>query len=235
MTKPVELRLPEIEKSDAMTTQDYVYRRLHNAIMVGAIPPATSLTFRGLAASLDLSPTPVREAIRRLSSEHAVEVQGNRRLVIPEMTAGRFEELVQLRIALEVHAAERSLPYVSDIVIEKMKALDDEMDQMVKDKSFDRLTCLNYEFHSILYTLNPDQAVMPLIQSVWLQLGPFQRQVVNDLESFYFVDRHKEILTALRSRDLAALVVGIESDIRDGMAREGRRLLLKQPRNSAAS
>ena len=40
------------------------------------------------------------EALRRLSSENAIRVLGNRRLRVPEMTAGRFEELVQLRITL---------------------------------------------------------------------------------------------------------------------------------------
>lgn len=219
------LSLPEAEECKGCTTQEYVYRRLHNAIMVGAIPPATSLTFRGLAASLELSPTPVREAIRRLSSEHAVETLGNRRLVIPKMTKGRFEELSLLRINLETHAAKRSLPYVSDIVIDEMRDVDDEMDAAIKERDFDRLIRLNYQFHSILYALNRDQVVMPLIQSVWLQLGPFQRQVIEGIKDYYFVDRHKEILAALRLRDPAALVTGIESDIHDGSVRNGRALL----------
>lgn len=218
-------RLPEVADCKGRTTQEYVYHRLHNAIMVGAIPPETSLTFRGLAASLDLSPTPIREAIRRLSSEHAVETLGNRRLVIPKMTKGRFEELSLLRMNLETHAAKRSLPYVSDIVIDEMRVIDDEMDETINNGDFDRLIRLNYRFHTILYALNPDQVVMPLIESVWLQLGPFQRQVIEGVKDYYFVDRHKEILAALRLRDADALATGIERDIHDGMVRNGRVLL----------
>ena len=63
--------------------------------------------------------------MRRLSTENAIEVLGNRRLRIPEMTLGRFEELVQLRIVLEIHAAERAVPYISDIIIENLRDLDD--------------------------------------------------------------------------------------------------------------
>ena len=225
MSNAPALDLPEVEGHESRTTQEYVYHRLHNAIMVGAIPPATSLTFRGLAASLELSPTPVREAIRRLSSEHAVETLGNRRLVIPQMTTGRFEELSLLRIHLETHAAKRSLPYVSDIVIDKMRVFDDEMDESIKNRDFDRLIKLNYMFHTTLYVLNPDQVVMPLIQSVWLQLGPFQRKVIEGVKDYYFVDRHKEILAALRLRDSDALATGIERDIHDGTVRNGRVLL----------
>lgn len=225
MSSTPALSLPEAEDCKGRTNQEYVYHRLHNAIMVGAIPPATSLTFRGLAASLGLSPTPIREAIRRLSSEHAVETLGNRRLVIPKMTKGRFEELCLLRLQLETHAAKRSLPYVSDIVIDEMRVIDDEMDDAIKNKDFNRLIRLNYQFHTTLYALNPDQVVMPLIQSVWLQLGPFQRQVIEGLKDYYFVDRHKEILAALRLRDADALVGGIERDIHDGTVRSGRVLL----------
>ena len=41
--------LPEIPRSAMMTTQEYAYLRLRNAVMIGALPPGTALTFRGLA------------------------------------------------------------------------------------------------------------------------------------------------------------------------------------------
>ncbi len=208
-----------------MTTQDYAYARLRNAIMLGAIAPGTALTFRGLAQDLDLSPTPIREAVRRLSSENAIEVLGNRRLMVPQMSAGRFEELVQLRIVLETFAAERAFPYISEVHIETMTALDDRMDAAIDASDLDALTWMNQEFHTLLYRLNPDQAVMPLIESVWLQLGPFRRQVLEDLETITTVDRHKEMLAALRARDVLALCTAIESDIRDGSIRSGRKML----------
>ncbi|KIO47727.1 GntR family transcriptional regulator, partial [Nitrosospira sp. NpAV] len=77
------------------------------------------LTMRGLADCLGLSPTPVREAVRRLSSEHAIQIKDNRRMTVPLMTLDRFEELVALRVAIEVHTAKRALPYMSDVIIEK--------------------------------------------------------------------------------------------------------------------
>ncbi|WBL33208.1 GntR family transcriptional regulator [Sinirhodobacter sp. HNIBRBA609] len=208
-----------------MTTQDYAYYRLRNAVMVGALRPGTALTFRGLAEQFQLSPTPIREAVRRLSTENAIEVLGNRRLRVPEMTLGRFEELVQLRIALEIHAAERAMPYISDIVIENLKELDDQMDSAIAKRDLDALTRMNQDFHKRLYCLNPDQAVMPLIESIWLQLGPFQRQVIENIDSINVVDRHKEMLAAMRARDVIALCDAIESDIRDGSIRSGRQML----------
>ena len=223
MSKPV---LPEIPRDGAMTTQEYAYLRLRNAVMVGAFPPGTGLTFRGLAERLSLSPTPIREALRRLSSENAIKVLGNRRLRVPEMTPGRFEELVELRIALEIHAARRAFPYISDITIAQLTELDDRMDKALAGRDLDALTPMNQEFHKTLYSQNPDQATIPLIESVWLQLGPFQRQVIEHIDDFASADHHKEMLAAMHDRDLPALCAAIERDVHDGSIRAGRRMLL---------
>ncbi|MDQ7774902.1 MAG: GntR family transcriptional regulator [Paracoccus aminovorans] len=216
MTQP---ELPEIPHDAAMTTQEYAYLRLRNAVMLGALPPGTALTFRGLAARLGLSPTPIREAVRRLSSESAIEVLGNRRLRIPEMTPGRFEELLRLRIALETHAAARAFPWLSDMAIAGLVQIDDRMDAALDARDLDGLTRLNQQFHKQLYGLNPDQAAIPLIESVWLQLGPFQRRAIEHLALLAPPDRHKEMLAAMRARDLDGLCAAIRRDVEDGQAR----------------
>lgn len=225
MSKKPEFSIPETPSESDCTTQQYVYERLRHAIMVGAIEPGTALTMRGLAEAMELSPTPVREAVRRLSSENAILINENRRISIPLMTPERFEELIALRLSLEVHAARRALPHVSDIRIGEMKLVDDEMDRAIVKSDLDRLTTLNHRFHRTLYTVNPDQVSLPLIESVWLQIGPFQRQVLELIDQFHEVDRHKEILSALESRDVAALAQATRQDIRESILRAGRKLL----------
>lgn len=222
--------LPEIEIGDGFTTQEYAYARLRNAIMVGTVPPGTALTMRGLASYLDLSPTPIREAIRRLSSERAVAILGNRRIIVPLMELGRFDELIKLRVAMEIHAGRCALPYISDVIVEKLRAIDADMDRSMASRDFDLLTDLNRRFHTTLYETNPHQAVVPLLESIWLQLGPFQRQIVTEVTEYYLVDRHKEILAALETRNEVSLSIAIEADIRDGIERSGREALLSAQR-----
>lgn len=225
MMKDEPLSLPDVPPDRSATTQGHVYERLRNAIMLGAIPPGTSLTMRGLAGLLGVSPTPVREAVRRLSSENAIQIKDNGRMTVPLMTLERFEELVALRVTIEVHSARRALPYVSDILIRKMTEIDEQMDYHVVRQDLDRLTLLNQTFHRTLYTANPAQASMPVVESIWLQLGPFQRQVITRVAEYYQIDRHKEILAALMNRNSAALERAIANDITDGVLRSGRSLL----------
>ncbi len=229
MADNTEFSIPQVKRHGQMTAHEYAYARLHNGLMVGAIGPGTALKIRALAEYFGISPTPVREALRRLSSESALEVLGNRRIIVPRITPGRFEELVLLRIELECLAATRALPYVSDILIARMGEVDGRMDDAVRVQEFDTLTVLNHEFHELLYLANPHQGVMPLIKSVWLQLGPFQRQIMDRVIGYYLVDHHKEILGALGARNATALCRAIRADIEDGVGRAGDEVLNAAP------
>ena len=213
------LILPELEKPHKMTAQEYAYQRLRNAIMVGSIAPGVPVTIRGLAQIMSLSPTPVREALRRLSSQNALMVLENRRIVVPHMTKERFHELVSLRSALECYASERALPFISESLIDEIERLDHMMDEEVKSDNLDRLVALNQQFHTRLFCANPNQISMPMIESVWLQLGPFMRIALDHMGTFYKVDRHKQVIASLRARDLDGFKTAINADIHDAVGR----------------
>ena len=217
--------IPALTLPPGTSDHEEVYQRLRAAIMIGVFAPDTTLTLRGLADTLGCSQTPVREAVRRLSSEHAIEVLENRRMRIPAMTPQRFEEILSLRITVEVYAARRALPYVSEVAIADMAELDRACDAAIAAGDQTGLTVNNQAFHRRLYTVNPHQTAMPVIESIWLQLGPFQRQVVDQGLKYYVQDRHRQILDALRRRDSAALGDAILADINDGIAISGRRFL----------
>jgi DNA-binding GntR family transcriptional regulator len=160
----------------------------------------------------------VREALHRLACEGAVEVKNNRRVIVPVMTVEKFTELCDLRILLETHAAEGALPYITGADIDALEQLDARIDAAVKQDDTDHISLYNQAFHRHLYSANPFQISVPLIESLWLQLGPFSRIAIDKLEKAYLVDRHAEALDALRNRNLFGLRRAIEADIRDGIA-----------------
>ncbi len=200
-----------------MRTHEYVYQHLRAMIMVGSIAPGVALTIRGLAESFSMSPTPVREALRRLSSEGALQVLDNRRIMVPQMTPERFEEIIVLRIELESHAAVRACAFLSDRQIDDLVAVDAGIDVAIAAGNREKALLLNQQFHRMLYSANPDQVVMPMIESIWLQLGPFLGVAMDHVRELYTTDRHAEAIAALRKRDEAALKQAIAADIRDGV------------------
>ncbi len=88
-------------REDSQPVHEWVYLALCDSILAGEFVPGVGVTLRGIAASLDVSPMPVREAIRRLAAEGALEVHDNRRVSVARMNQKRFDELSLARLAIE--------------------------------------------------------------------------------------------------------------------------------------
>lgn len=221
MDKKSPIKITLTERDESVTITQWVYQTLRNAVMYGEILPGRVLTIRELAGILDVSPMPVREALRQLAAENALEIQGNRRVMVPKMTAMKFNELCEARIAIESHAAARALPYIDNDRLEQLRSLDSMIDQAQEEDNLDQISILNQNFHRALYTANPHQVTLPLIESLWLQLGPFMRMATSELEEHYLVDRHNEAMSAIEKKDAYALQMAIAADIREGIAFAG--------------
>ncbi|MGC4932224.1 GntR family transcriptional regulator [Gordonia sp. DT30] len=109
--------LPDSDPTDSAAViplGERAYLEIREQIATGRIVPAQRLTERSLALSLGMSPTPVREALRRLEQEGLVEKTGPRTLVVVEHSAEALAELqsaeVAIRGVLAGFAAEKATP-----------------------------------------------------------------------------------------------------------------------------
>lgn len=204
-----------MKQIEGETSQQWVCRALRFAIASGQIQPGDALTIRGIGALLNVSATPVREALKQLTSEGSLELKPNRRIMVPELTASIASELIELRIHLEIHAAERAFPYINKEHIERLKQINEKQNKAFEKQDLSTIILGNQDFHREIYMAHPDPVSMPLIERVWQQIGPLQRLAMSTLEDSYNVDHHIEIIHALGGRNLYGLRVAIEADIRD--------------------
>lgn len=206
-------------RPDHLTLQEQVYQRLRLDIMTGRFIPGKSVTIRGLAEELGTSPMPVREALRRLVAERALELLPNRRVAVPEMTAEKYRELADARVALEPLAARRALGHLDGKMLERLRFIDSEVDEGIRLDDVELYLRKNMEFHFTLYRAGTSQVIMPLIESLWLQMGPFlylaqKRKGLGTVE-----DQHHAALRAVEAGDEDALSEAIRLDILDGVNR----------------
>lgn len=87
---------------------DIVYRRIHQAITKRELEPGTMLTEQGLADQLNVSKTPVREALLRLRQVGLIEPDGKRGLRVVKLTLDGLRQVLEVREALEVFVAARA-------------------------------------------------------------------------------------------------------------------------------
>jgi len=196
---------------------DRVYRRLRDALITGRIVPGRAVTLRGLAQSLGVSPMPVREAIRRVSAEGGLVVGANRRVWVPDMDADRFDELVRTRTLLEPEAAVRALPHIDEARLDRLRAIDESIDTALAVGDVEGYMTGNHAFHFEIYAAAPSRVMVPLIESLWLQFGPFMRSVYGRLGTKVLVDHHVHAVDAIAARDAGRLAEAIRADILDGM------------------
>lgn len=194
-----------------------VYQTLREQLIIGNLHPGRSMSLRGISEMLGIGVMPCREAIRRLAAENALEVQQNRRVCVPRLTVSRFEELMSARLALEPLCARRALASIDADRLERMIAHDDVMNRNYSSGSADIYMLANYKFHFELYRAGGSDVLVPLLESVWVQFGPFMRTIYDVVEGAAIIDKHKMAIDAIRRGDGEALRVAIEADILDGM------------------
>ncbi|MBL8574205.1 MAG: GntR family transcriptional regulator [Hyphomicrobiaceae bacterium] len=215
----VRARKPKDDPADAAATplHDRVYQQLRTALITGRIVPGRAVTLRGIAAELAVSPMPVREALRRLAAERALEIRSTRRVGVPRMTPHRFAELVTARRLLEPEAAVNALAFIDRARLAEIRAADDAVEEALRTGNVELYMDANYRFHFLIYSAAPSSVLVPLIETLWLQFGPFMRSVYGRVGTATLEDQHERAMEAIRRADPVALRTAIEADIMDGM------------------
>lgn len=209
----------EGEVPDRKIAHEETYQSLYHAIITGNLEPGKVLTIRGLAEQLGCSPMPVREAVRRLVALGALEMRSTRRISVAPMTKERFEEIWAARVLLEPEIAARAMIHSNKDLVTRLQKIDQELNDTIERGDPDTYSLKNWEFHFALYRAARCPIMLRLIESVWLQFGPFQRIVTGRLGTSYLVDQHQEAIEALQRDDEATLREAIRLDIQDGMER----------------
>lgn len=145
--------LSTMRKIQHATLSERVYQDLCELIQAGQVRPGQKLTLKGLADALGTSPMPVREAVRQLAAEGALEILPNRAMRVPLMTKGKFRELLKIRLALEGLAIEHAARHIDAVGLEQVARLHDTLSVEMKRKrpNVDLVIRLNKQLHFAAY------------------------------------------------------------------------------------
>jgi DNA-binding GntR family transcriptional regulator len=194
-----------------------VYRTLRQQVMHGELAPGLPITIRGAAAQFGVSMTPAREAVRRLAAEGALTVSASGRISTPELTPDRIEELASIRALLEPEMASRALPRVHLVLIDRLATINALNQEAVLNHDAVGYVRTNLEFHRTLYLRAQTPAMLGLIETVWLQLGPTMRALYQKIRRRDVPQHHRMILAALRAGDEPGLRLAVRTDVTQGL------------------
>ena len=200
--------------------QHRVYLELRAAVMAGAFRPGQAITMQELADSFGTSTMPIRDALRRLVAERAMTVLTNRSVALPQLTKQRFSDLLRVRISLEGQAVEWATANLEAAELAEIEAVCAEMNRPAVQKDVAQYLRLNQQFHFAIYAAARSDVLMPIIEGMWLQVGPYINLLIHAMAGERRRNiRHNAALEALRRRDPAAARREIEGDLMDSANR----------------
>lgn len=181
---------------------------LRERIARGELPPGTLLRQRQLALEFNVSPTPVREALRRLESEGLVSYELHRGSRVANVDLEEQEENLRVLAALESLAASLASEKITETDLDEIRALErrfadcNESDPAVKE--------LNWAFHFRIYECARLPLLLSLMRLLWRAFpqGP-QHWRPHD-ES---IDQHADLVDALADKDSERAAAVIENHV----------------------
>jgi DNA-binding GntR family transcriptional regulator len=196
--------------------RDGVYDAILEKLLDGSAPPGSSLGIDPLARELDVSPTPVREALVQLEHTGLVSrtaLKGYR--VAPLLSPDQLAELMDMRRILETAAAERAVPHTADLVpelqaaharhvlaahrVRKLRGTDDEPTDFADLREY---FAADWEFHLTIIRAADNRFLTQSVESLGAHVHRLRQTVDHgtmDLEQA--IAEHAAILAAFESGD----------------------------------
>lgn len=178
---------------------------LREMILTGDLEPGFRLGEADLADRLQVSRTPVREALSRLTAEGLVEITPNRGARVIDLSADDIEQIFELRLRIEPHAVELAVGRLTDSELDELDELAVDMLQYRSDGPRQRsgeLYELNARFHAILVAAADNRVLSLALRSVThasVITQNFQKYSADALDRS--LRHHVEIVAAARAGD----------------------------------
>lgn len=131
-------------------TADIAYWAIRDAIRSGVIQPGDRLIELDLAAALEMSRTPVRDALRQLESERLVEKAPSRGFVVPTLTIDDMVEIYEIREVLEGLAARRAAMRMGPAEIAALKETVERAEQARDAADLEMMWKASNQYHGLL-------------------------------------------------------------------------------------
>lgn len=196
------------------TLHEGVYEQICAALMDGRLRPGQRISLRKLAAAMNTSPMPVREAVRRLEASHVLEIRPGNVLAVPLPTDEQLVEIRDIRVSLEGLAAELAVENISARAIERVAHLAREMKAPNRQHDLVSFLAMNREFHFTIYEAAGRPILTSIIKSLWLRVAPFFFEICRSRGHVEFsIEQHDRAVVALQQRDPRGARDAIVNDI----------------------
>ena len=150
-----------------ISKSEQAYRLMRERIESGRYVPGYRLVLAPIAAELDMSVVPVREAIRRLEAEGLVTFETNVGAQVALIKEAEYQHTMETLALVEGSATALASPAITADQIARARAINERMRESLSHFDPQRFTELNLEFHSVLFETCPNPQILDLVHRGW--------------------------------------------------------------------
>lgn len=193
---------------DVSAKSQLAYETIKSRILDGSYGPGYRLVLDQLARELDVSPVPVREAIRRLQAEELVQFERNVGARVPPIDRVAYRHAMETLAIVEGAATGLSAHLLTPADLDLAADLNERMRRSLDDFTPHAFTALNAAFHEVLYTPCPNPQLAELVRRSWTRLSSIRDTSFTVIpgRARQSVAEHDDLLALLRTGAAAAEV-----------------------------
>ncbi len=197
---------------------EQTYQALRASILRGELAPGERLVETQLAQQLQVSRTPIREAIRQLQKEGLVTADASGGLCVTMLSTADAVQLYDCRMALEQlsvlgacdHATDAQLGRLEQSVAQAEAASQKPPSQ----DHFVELLALDYQFHRLIAESSGNQCLVSLLDQVFDKMALLRIQTTRHNPKVLEIRlEHRQIFETIARRDQAAAVQAIQAHL----------------------
>jgi DNA-binding GntR family transcriptional regulator len=191
-------------KEQLSPIRDKVYGYIKNMILTGELVAGERIVERELADKLNISRTPIREALFRLESQGFVKTLPRKGVVVSKMSTEEIIEIFTILSSLESLAVKLAATKVTEEDKGKLKAQIEEIEHLLARENLDTdaLTDLHIDVNETIYKLAKSPRLYEMLHSLLEYIQAFAtvgQEVPGRLRKS--LEEHRDIAIAVRNGD----------------------------------
>ena len=190
-----------------MTKGDHAYAQVRELILSGELAPGTVLPQASLAATIGMSTTPLREALRRLAQEGLVDLDAHRDARVRSLDATEARDLLELRATLDPLAAALAAQRRTEEDLAAAAAALEGLEALPDEPTRGQLEG-HRRFHAAIHRASHNALLIEILDGLWVKTDRYRRHALaagrTEEERGARDAQHRLLLDAVRVRDAAA-------------------------------
>lgn len=182
-----------------MTRKEEAYNYIRREIVLNHFHPNQVISENQITDQLNMSRTPVREAMKKLEADGLVVMRGRENIVTP-LTSDDVQEVYELRSMLEEYALKKNINNIPEAALDKISA---EFDKAYSDQDWDEYLQVDTAFHELITNIEGHYRLHQFLNILKAQTARTRYvSAHNPTRMSRSLEEHKEIIKWIKEHNI---------------------------------